>query len=101
MNISITIDERGSITEQINLSEEEKLAIKKAYRVVSERCRVEHTMQQKENIYWCLLGALRIGGVDGLERYIQEAKINKGTRLISAGYSGWKEDEPEKRTSSP
>lgn len=101
MNVSISVEKNGLTAEQISISEEEELAIKNAYEVVSERCGADYVQQEKDRLYWCFLGALRIGGIAGLERYAKEAKTYKKKRTISAGYCGSIEDDPDKRISSP
>lgn len=101
MNISIAVDKNGLTAEQIFISEEEELAIKNAYEVVSERCGIDYMQKEKDRLYWCFLGILRIGGIAGLERYAHEAKIYKKKRTISAGYCSSIEDDPDKRISSP
>ena len=78
MNVSIVVDKNGLTSEQISISEEEELAINNSYEVASERSGTEYVQQEKDRLYWCFLGTLRIGGVTELYRYVHEAKNNAG-----------------------
>lgn len=93
MNVNVAVDKKGSSFEQFSLSEEEELAIKKAYQIVIKKGGAEYVRKHKERLYWCFLGVLRIGGIAGLEEYVHNAKICKTKRIASAGYSGQKEIE--------
>lgn len=36
---------------------------------------------------WCFLGAIRLGGIAELERYVQGLKIGQRKKTILAGYA--------------
>ena len=86
----------GAATDRVELSQDEAAAIERAHEIVAERCEaagVEYGEQQKRWMYWCFLGALRIGGIDELMRYVREAKICRGKKTVYAGYAETREVE--------
>jgi hypothetical protein len=96
MNVSHSFDESGTMLERVELSEEEARAIGKAHEIAVERCAaagVGYGEKQKEWMYWCLMGALRIGGIDEMMRYVREAKICGEKKTARAGYSDEEEAE--------
>lgn len=96
MTTSRNFDKDGVVTYQAELSEDEAKAVKRADEIVAERCvdaGVEYAEQQKQWMHWCFLGALRIGGIDELMRYVREAKICRGKKTVYVGYAEAEEVE--------
>lgn len=96
MVISRKFDENGVTIEKVELSDADNEAIEEAHKIVEERCaaaEVDYGAEQKEWMEWCFLGALRIGGIPELMRYVREAKICKRKRNIRTGYAGTNDTE--------
>jgi len=89
-------DSLGRVTEVIEYDEEETAAIEKAYEIVEARCAeagVEFGREQREWMGWCFDGALRLGGIPELMRYVTEAKICGKKKIVSVGYASTVEME--------
>lgn len=90
MKISRSFD-AGATIECVTLSDEEKAAVAQAKEIVARRCReagVKYSEEQERLMYWCFMGALRVGGIGELMRYAGEAKIRKEGKTILTGYAG-------------
>ena len=84
------VDDKGATIECIALSDEEKAAVEKAKEIVARRyteAGAEYGEEQERWMYWCFMGALRIGGVSELMRYVREAKICGRKKMAGAGYA--------------
>ena len=90
MQILSSFDDNGAAIECAVLSDDEKSAVAQAKEIVARRCAeagVKYSEEQEQWMYWCFMGALRIGGVSELMRYVQEAKICGRKKMTSAGYA--------------
>lgn len=64
----------------ISLSDEEQEAMNKAHNIVVEKFAAAgevYGYETREAVEWCLLGALRIGGIPEMMRYVTETPIKK------------------------
>lgn len=96
MVLTLEVDQNGATIENVTLSDEEELAIEEAHEIVSRRCAeagVKYAEDQRRLMYWCFMGALRIGGVNELMRYAREAKICGEKKTVYAGYDSVEEME--------
>lgn len=90
MVISRKFDENGAIIEKVELSDADNEAIEAAHKILEERCaaaEVDYGVEQREWMEWCFLGALRIGGIPELMRYVREAKICGTKKPVITGYA--------------
>lgn len=96
MRISRCSDNDGTVCEKVEYDPGELEAIKRAYEIAENRCAeagVALGREQRELLGWCFDGALRIGGIPELMRYVTEAKIAGKKKIASAGYAGVREME--------
>ena len=96
MKISRSFDANGATRETIEYEPGELEAIDKAYEIVEARCAeagVEFGPEQREWMGWCFDGALRLGGIPELMRYVTEAKICGKKKTVYAGYANTLEME--------
>lgn len=96
MTVIRELNNNGATIEHVRLSGKDSRAIEKAHEILARRCAeegIEYGKDQRKWMYWCFMGALRIGGVDELMRYVQEAKICCGKKTIYTGYAGTEEVE--------
>lgn len=96
MTVEWETNRNGAVIENVALSDEEKVAIDEAYEIVAKRCAeagVEYGEEQRKLMYWCFMGALRIGGIKELMRYVRESKICGGRKTVYTGYASVKEME--------
>lgn len=96
MKVSRCSDIGGTVCEKIEYDPAELEAIKQAYEIAENRCveaGVTLDREQRELLGWCFDGALRIGGIPELMRYVTEAKIAGKKTTVPAGYAEAKETE--------
>lgn len=96
MKISHSFDKDGATIEKIEYEPGELEAIDKAYEIIEARCAeagVEFGRDQREWMGWCFEGALRLGGIPELMRYVTEAKICGKKKIVSVGYASTVEME--------
>lgn len=99
MKISHSFDADGATREKIEYEPGEMESIEKAYEIVEARCAeagVEFGREQREWMGWCFDGALRLGGIPELMRYVTEAKIVGKKRTVCVGYASTEEMEVRK-----
>lgn len=96
MRVSRYSDGAGMIHERPEYEPAELEAINQAYEIAEARCAeagVELNREQREMLGWCFDGALRIGGIPELMRYVTEAKVCGKKKDVCAGYASIAEME--------